>query len=68
MLAVQGVSSEPVSPEFPVKQGKNREFSQNQAVLGRIGCSNELLSHVFLLEFPKHRNREIFQPNREFKS
>ncbi len=27
-LAVQGVSSEPVSPEFPVKQGKNREFSQ----------------------------------------
>ncbi len=29
-MAVQGVSSEPVSPEFPVKQGKNREFSQNQ--------------------------------------
>ncbi len=27
-LAVQGVSSEPVSPEFPVKQGKNREFSR----------------------------------------
>ncbi|MCH8154938.1 MAG: hypothetical protein IH786_06695 [Proteobacteria bacterium] len=67
MLAVQGVSSEPVSPEFPVKQGKNREFSQNQAVMGRIGCSNELLSHVFLVEFPKHRNREFFQPNREFK-
>ncbi len=30
LLAVQGVSSEPVSPEFPVKQGKNREFSQIQ--------------------------------------
>ena len=30
MVAVQAVSSEPVSPEFPVKQGKNREFSQNQ--------------------------------------
>ena len=29
-MVVQGVSSEPVSPEFPVKQGKNREFSQNQ--------------------------------------
>ena len=29
-VAVQGVSSEPVSAEFPVKQGKNREFSQNQ--------------------------------------
>ncbi len=26
LLAVQAVSSEPVSPEFPVKQGKNREF------------------------------------------
>jgi len=25
-LAVQAVLSEPVSPEFPVKQGKNREF------------------------------------------
>ncbi len=25
-LAVHAVSSEPVSPEFPVKQGKNREF------------------------------------------
>ncbi len=28
LLAVEAVSSEPVSPEFPVKQGKNREFSQ----------------------------------------
>ncbi len=27
-LAVQAVSGEPVSPEFPVKQGKNREFSR----------------------------------------
>ncbi len=26
ILAVQAVSSEPVSPEFPVKQGKNRDF------------------------------------------
>ena len=56
MLAVQAVSSEPVSAEFPVKQGKNREFFQNQAVLGRVGCSNELLSHVFLFESPKRRN------------
>ena len=29
-LAVQAVSSEPVSADFPVKQGKNREFSQIQ--------------------------------------
>ena len=28
LLAVQAVWSEPVSPKFPVKQGKNREFSQ----------------------------------------
>ncbi len=28
LLAVQAVSSEPVSAEFPVKQGKNREFSR----------------------------------------
>ena len=27
-LAVQAVSSEPVSADFPVKQGKNREFSR----------------------------------------
>ncbi len=60
LMVVEAVLSEPVSAEFPVKQGKNREFFQNQAVLGRIGCSNELLSHVFLLEFPKHRNREFF--------
>ena len=31
-LAVQGVSSEPVSPEFPVKQGKNREFQRIWAI------------------------------------
>ncbi len=27
-LVVRAVSSDPVSPEFPVKQGKNREFSR----------------------------------------
>ncbi len=30
LLAVQAVSSEPVSAEFPVIQGKNREFLQIQ--------------------------------------
>ncbi len=67
-VVVQAVSSEPVSADFPVIQGKNREFSENQAVMDRIRCSNQLISHVFLIEFPKHRNREIFQPNRKFKS
>ena len=41
LLAVQGVSSEPVSPEFPVKQGKNREFSQ---ICPRIADSYGLTS------------------------
>ena len=32
LLAVQGVPSEPVSAEFPVKQGKNREFQRIWAI------------------------------------
>ncbi len=32
LLAVQAVSSEPVSPEFPDKRGKNREFSRFWAI------------------------------------
>ncbi len=40
-LAVQAVSSEPVSPEFPVKQGKNREFSQiNPRIADSYGLSD----------------------------
>ncbi len=65
-MVVQGVSSEPVSAEFPVKQGKNREFSQNHLLIRPIDPSNTLESRVFLVEFPKNRNREYFQRNREF--
>ncbi len=67
-MVVDAVSSEPVSGEFPVKQGKNREFSRNHPIIRPIGPSNTLVSLVFCVEFPKHRNREYFQRNREFNS
>ncbi len=67
-VAVEAVSSEPVSAEFPVKQGINREFLQNHPLIRPVGPSNTLVSRVFLVEFPKHRNREFFWPNREFYS
>ncbi len=65
-MVVDAVSSEPVSVEFPVKQGINREFSQNHPIIRPVGASNTLVSLVFWVEFPKHRNREFFQRNREF--
>ena len=65
-VVVDAVSSEPVSAEFPVKQGINREFLQNHPLISPVGASNTLVSLVFWVEFPKHRNREFFQRNREF--
>ncbi len=65
-VVVDAVSSEPVSAAFPVKQGINREFSRNHPIIRPIGPSNTLVSIVFSVEFPKHRNREFFQRNREF--
>ncbi len=65
---MDAVSSEPVPAEFPVKQGINREFSQNHPIIRPVGPSNTLVSLVFWVEFPKHRNREFFQRNREFNS
>ncbi len=62
------VSSEPVSDEFPVKQGKNREYSQNHPLIRPVGPSNRLVLLVFSVEFPKHRIREFFQLIREFNS
>ncbi len=63
---MQAVSSEPVSVEFPVKQGINREFLQNHPLIRPVGPSNRLISQVLLVEFPKNRTREFFWPNREF--
>ncbi len=56
------------NPRSSVKQGKNREFSQNHPIIGPIRPSNSLVSLVFWIKFPKHRNREYFQWNREFNS
>jgi hypothetical protein len=36
-LVVQAVWSEPVSADFPVKQGKNREFSRIWAIWWNFG-------------------------------
>ncbi len=65
-MAVQGVSSEPVSADFPVKQGKNREFLRITPESGPRTRGNALIFPLFLVEFPTRRNREFFQPNREF--
>ncbi len=65
-MAVQAVWSEPVSGDFPVMQGKYRELLQNHPLIRPVGPSNTLVSLVFWVEFPKHRNREFFQRNREF--
>ncbi len=64
-MVVDAVSSEPVSAEFPVKQGINREFSQNHPLIRLVEPSNRLVSLAYWVEFPKHRNREYFQRNRE---
>jgi hypothetical protein len=64
-MAVQGVWSEPVSAEFPVKQGKNREFYQNWGILS-VSISRTVLElRQFLSDFPTHKNREIKSLNRE---
>ena len=65
-LAVGAVSGETVAAEFPVRQGKNREFSRNHPFIRPIVPSNALVSLVFWVDFPKHRNRDFFQRNREF--
>ncbi len=64
---MQAVRSEPVSADFPVKQGINREFSRNRPIMTRIGRSNGLISQGYFAEISTQRNREIFWPNREFK-
>ena len=63
---VEAVSSEPVSTDFPVKQGKNREIVRISPQKCPNLSDNILISRGILSEFPKEYNREIFQPNREF--
>jgi hypothetical protein len=65
LLAVQGVRSEPVSADFPVKQGKNREISRITPESGPRALHNALIFLLFLAEFPTRWNREFFGRNRE---
>ena len=67
-LAVEAVSSEPVSANFPVKQGKNREFFQCWGILSILIRSNTLELQQFLSNFPTHQNREFKLLNRETQS
>jgi hypothetical protein len=64
-VAVQGVWSEPVSADFPVKQGKNREISQNWGVLSVLNLPNVLELRQFFSNFPTYKNREFKLLNRE---
>jgi len=66
LVVVQGVLSEPVSASFPVKQGKNREFSQYGGILSVLPPRNTLELRQFLSNFPTHKNREFKSLNREF--
>ena len=63
---MQAVCCEPVSPEFPVKQGKYREFAQITPKSGPHVLYKDLNFLVLLVEFPTRRNRELFRRNREF--
>ncbi len=65
LLAVQAVSSEPVSGDFPVKQGIYREISGIWPANRYFIWSKPLGSLVLFAKFPKLDNREFSKPNRE---
>ncbi len=65
LLGVQAVYSEPVSADFPVKQGKYREFSRLLPEPRRFAWSKLLDSLVLFIDFPKQHHREFSKPNRE---
>ncbi len=60
LVVLQAVSSEPVSGDFPVKQGKYREILRITPESGPRALCNALIFLRFLVEFPTRRNREIF--------
>ncbi len=64
-MAVQGVSSEPVSADFPVMQGKYREFSRFRPESGPSVPYKLLNYRAFLSKFPTRRNREFESRIRE---
>jgi hypothetical protein len=55
-----GVSSEPVSADFPVKQGKYREILRITPESGPRALRNILIFQLFSVEFPTRRNRENY--------
>ncbi len=62
---VQGVSSELVSADFPVMQGKYREFSRIRSELGLQTPYKLLNCLAVLFKFPTRRNREFKRRIRE---
>ena len=65
VLVVEAVSGEPVSAEFPAKQGKNREIPCIRPEAHRHLPPNRLFSQPFLAKFPSNKNRELSDRNRE---
>jgi hypothetical protein len=59
-VVVDAVSSEPVSGNFPVKQGKNREFLRIWADSRHEAPYKMLNSGHFSSQFPKKLNRELY--------
>jgi hypothetical protein len=58
---VQGVSSEPVSADFPVMQGNYREFSRIRPESALQTCCKPLNFLVLSAKFPTLRKRELNQ-------
>ena len=61
VLAVQAVSSEPVSRgHIPCSLGKNREFQRKQGFWSDGRCEKTRQPSVLEVEFPMPSNREFF--------
>ena len=61
LLAVQAVSSEPVSRgHIPCSLGKNREFQRKQGFWSDERCEKTRQPSVLEVEFPMPSNREFF--------
>ncbi len=65
LLAVQGVSSELVSHEFPCYAGNLQGKMTNSGRIGPRKPCKRLNSWGFLTKFPTQRNRELEARNRE---
>ena len=66
VVAVDAVSIEPVSADFPVNQGKYREISRITPESDPRALRSALIFLLFFANFPKRHNREFSESNREF--